>query len=65
MVLEIPYELRDGYFCIEIMVVIALQKCTALRDVAVTATASSLPGHELRISLQIFVIFNHSFIGIL
>lgn len=39
---EIPYELRDGYFCIEIMIVIALHKCTALRDAVVPTTVSSL-----------------------
>lgn len=51
--LEIPYELRDGYFGIEIMVVIALRAWSALGDVAVIATISSPPGHELRISANI------------
>lgn len=63
--LEIPYELRDGNFCIEIMIVIALHAWSTLGDAAVIATMSSPPGHELRISLQIFVMFNHSFIDVL
>lgn len=63
--LQSHMNLEMGIFCIEIMIVIALHTWTALCDVAVTATVSSLPGHELRISLQIFVIFSHSCIGVL
>lgn len=50
---EIPYELRDECFCKEIMTEIVLHVCTALWDVAVTATVSGLPGHELRLSANI------------
>lgn len=39
---EIPYERRDGYFCIEIMIVIALHKCTAQCDAVVPTTVSGL-----------------------
>lgn len=49
---------------IEIMIVIALYMWAALGDIAVIATILSLPGHELRISLQIFVISIH-FIGVI